>query len=75
LAITDTDSIHHLEPIALGVDAWRHKASEPAMSRTTFYQQVKLGHIEIVKRGRSTLVTTPPKDYIAALRNMPEKAA
>lgn len=45
------------------------------MSRTTFYGEVKSGRIEIVKRGRTTLVITPPGDYIAALRHRGEPKA
>jgi hypothetical protein len=67
LAVTENISIPEQEPVALGVDPWRHKASEPPMSRSTFYAEVKAGRIALVKRGRSTLVITSPRDYIASL--------
>jgi hypothetical protein len=53
------------DPVAWRVNDWRRQVP---MSRSTFYAQVRLGRIELVKVGRATLVTTPPKDYIASLR-------
>ena len=53
------------EPAAWRINDWRRQVP---MSRTTFYAQVKLGRIEVVKLGTATLVTTSPKDYIASLR-------
>ena len=38
------------------------------MSRTKFYEERDAGRIETVKLGSATLVVTPPRKYIAALR-------
>jgi hypothetical protein len=51
--------------------AWRVKEwlREVPIGRTKFYQEVKVGRIEVVKAGNATLVTTSPKEYLAALRD------
>lgn len=51
-------------PVAWRVKDWRRKVP---MAHSTFYEECKAGRIKTVKRGSSTLVTTPPKAYIAAL--------
>jgi hypothetical protein len=65
-APTDTDAFHHRhhEPAAWRVDAWRRQVP---ISRSKFYQERNAGRIKTVKVGSSTLVTTAPKDYLAAL--------
>jgi len=52
------------EPAAWRVNAWRQKVP---ISRSKFYQERNAGRIKTVKVGSSTLVTTAPKDYLAAL--------
>lgn len=54
-------------PVAWRVKDWRRKVP---MAHSTFYEECKAGRIETVKRGSTTLVTTPPKAYIAALRDV-----
>lgn len=51
-------------PVAWRPNDWRRKVP---MARSTFYEECKAGRIKTVKRGASTLVTTSPKAYIAAL--------
>jgi hypothetical protein len=53
-------------PAAWRVNDWRRQVP---MSRSKFYQERAGGRIETVKCGSTTLVTTPPKQYIAALRD------
>lgn len=55
-------------PVAWRVKDWRRKVP---MAHSTFYEECKAGRIKTVKRGASTLVTTPPKAYIAALSGVP----
>jgi uncharacterized OB-fold protein len=55
------------EPAAWRVNDWRRQVP---MSRSKFYQEREAGRIETVKCGSSTLVTTPPKAYLAALRSL-----
>ena len=53
-------------PVAWRVKDWQSKVP---ISNSTFYEECKAGRIETVKRGTTTLVTTSPKAYIAALRD------
>jgi len=53
------------EPVAWRVKNWRRLVP---MAHSTFYEECKAGRIEVVKRGSTTLVVTPPKQYIASLR-------
>jgi hypothetical protein len=52
------------EPAAWRVNDWRRKVP---ISRSKFYEERNAGRIKTVKVGSSTLVTTTPKDYLAAL--------
>jgi hypothetical protein len=54
-----------VEPAAWRVKAWLY---EVPISRSKFYEERKAGLIETVKAGSSTLVLTPPRVYLAALR-------
>jgi hypothetical protein len=72
LSVSHTDAFETSEPAAWRVNDWRRQVP---MSRSTFYAQAKAGRIELVKLGSATLVTTSPKDYIAALRNRAAKPA
>jgi hypothetical protein len=58
------------EPAAWRVDAWRRKVP---ISRSKFYEERNAGRIKTVKVGSSTLVTTPPREYLASLPS--ERAA
>jgi len=63
--IVDTNiSSDSQEPAAWRVDAWRRQVP---ISRSKFYEERNAGRIKTVKVGSSTLVTTAPKDYLAAL--------
>ena len=55
----------HPEPAAWRVKAW---LDEVPISRSKFYEERNAGRIETVKAGTSTLVLTPPRTYLAALR-------
>jgi len=57
-------AVAHPEPAAWRVNDW---CRQVPMSRSKFYEERKAGRIKTVKVGSSTLVTTPPKDYLAAL--------
>jgi hypothetical protein len=63
LPATDTDAFNH-EPAAWRVNDWRRQVP---ISRSKFYEERNAGRIKTVKVGSSTLVTTAPKDYLAAL--------
>jgi hypothetical protein len=52
------------EPAAWRVNAW---CRQVPISRSKFYEERNAGRIKTVKVGSSTLVTTSPKDYLAAL--------
>jgi hypothetical protein len=54
-----------------GPAAWRPKAwrLQVPIGHSKFYQEIKAGRIETVKCGTVTLVTTPPQQYIASLRD------
>jgi hypothetical protein len=52
------------EPAAWRVNGW---LEEVPISRSKFYEERNAGRIKTVKVGSSTLVTTAPKDYLAAL--------
>jgi hypothetical protein len=67
LSVSNADAIETREPAAWRINDWRRQVP---MSRSTFYEQVKAGRIELVKLGSSSLVTTPPREFIAALRTM-----
>lgn len=58
------------ETVAWRVDPWRLCVGK--MSRSKFYEERRGGYIETVKLGAATLVLTPPKQYVASLR---ERAA
>ena len=64
--------IDNTEPAAWRINNWRRQVAN--MSRTKFYEERDAGRIEMVKLGSATLVVTPPRKYIAALRlaTMPE---
>jgi hypothetical protein len=64
---TDADIRADDGPVAWRVKDWRRRVP---MAHSTFYEECKAGRIETVKRGSTTLVTTPPKAYIAALRDV-----
>jgi hypothetical protein len=51
-------------PAAWRVNGW---LEEVPISRSKFYEERNAGRIKTVKVGSSTLVTTAPKDYLAAL--------
>ena len=55
--------------------AWRVKEwlREVPIGRTKFYLEVRSGRIELVKAGTVTLITTSPREYLAARRD--ERAA
>jgi hypothetical protein len=61
------------EPAAWRINNWRRQVAN--MSRTKFYEEREAGRIETVKLGSATLVTTPPRAYIAALRQTTAQAA
>jgi hypothetical protein len=56
----------HPEPAAWRVNAW---LCEVPISRSKFYEERNAGRIETVKVGSTTLVTTAPRAYLAALRD------
>jgi hypothetical protein len=60
------DAVAHHEPAAWRVNDWRQQVP---ISRSKFYAERNAGRIETVKVGASTLVTTPPRAYLAALRD------
>jgi hypothetical protein len=62
------------EPAAWRVNDWRRKVP---ISRSKFYEERNAGRIKTVKVGSATLVVTPPRKYIAALRlaTIPARAA
>ena len=63
LSITEVDV---MEPAAWRVNDWRRQVP---ISRSKFYEERNAGRIETVKVGSSTLVTTAPRTYLAALRD------
>jgi hypothetical protein len=69
LPAIDSDNARH-EPAAWRVDDWRR---EVPISRSKFYEERNAGRIATVKCGASTLVTTPPREYLASLPS--ERAA
>ncbi len=56
------------EQVAWRVDPWRRLVG--GMSRSSFYEERKVGRIKTVKRGAATLVVTTPKQYVAALNSI-----
>jgi hypothetical protein len=56
------------EPVAWRPKRWRHLVG--GMSTSRFYKERNAGRIATVKCGSATLVTTSPRDYIAALGTM-----
>ena len=67
------EQIDNNEPAAWRINNWRRQVAD--MSRTKFYEERNAGRIETVKLGSATLVTTPPRAYIAALRQTTAQAA
>jgi hypothetical protein len=65
LSVVDPTTRDSYEPAAWRVNDWRRQVP---ISRSKFYQERDAGRIETVKCGSSTLVTTAPKEYLAALR-------
>ena len=61
---TNSNILSDHEPVAWRIENWRRQVP---MSRSKFYEERKAGRIKTVKVGSSTLVTTAPKDYLAAL--------
>jgi len=55
------------EPAAWRVNDWLRKVP---VSRTKFYEERGAGRIKTVKCGSATLVTTTPKEYLSALREL-----
>jgi hypothetical protein len=64
LQATNSNIFSDHEPAAWRVENWRRQVP---ISRSKFYEERKAGRIKTVKVGSRTLVTTAPKDYLAAL--------
>jgi hypothetical protein len=64
--VAETDAVTHHERAAWRVNDWRQQVP---ISRTKFYSERNAGRISTVKAGGATLVTTSPKEYLAALRD------
>ena len=65
-----TDAVATHEPAAWRPKDWLRKVP---FGRTTLYLEVKAGRVKVVKAGSATLITTSPREYLAARRD--ERAA
>jgi hypothetical protein len=53
-------------PLSWRPDSWLRAAGFP-FSRPVLYSEIRAGRIDARKRGRSTIIITPPREYLESL--------